>query len=56
VRRVQEVLGMSTHRGAKLNVDKLVERGILSPLGPEGREGQLYVAEAVLRILTGPPA
>ena len=56
VRRVQEVLSMSTHRGAKLNVDKLVERGILRPLGPEGREGQLYVAEAVLQILTGPPA
>lgn len=50
VRRAQEVLQLRTHRGAKLNVDKLVDQGILHLRGQEGGEG-LYVAEAILEIL-----
>lgn len=51
VRRAQEVLDLQTHRGAKLNVDKLVDHGILRLRGQEGGEG-LYVADDVLAILT----
>lgn len=52
VRRAQEVLDLQTHRGAKLNIDKLVDHGILRLQGREGGEG-LYVADDILRVLTG---
>jgi len=55
VRQAQEDLGLRTHRGAKLNVDKLVEMGILRPQGQEGGE-RLYAADDILAILTGKPS
>ena len=54
VRRAQEVLDLQTHRGAKLNIDKLVNHGILRLRGQEGGEG-LYVADDILAILTREP-
>lgn len=54
VRHAQEVLGM-THRGAKLNIEKLAGHGILRPQGHEGGE-RLYVADGILAVLTGKPS
>jgi Fic family protein len=47
--QAQAVLG-TTYRGAQLNVQKLVEHGILRPLG-DATYGKLYIAEAILAVL-----
>lgn len=44
--RAQQLLGV-THRGASLNIDKLVELGILRELG-HNRRPRLFVADAVM--------
>ncbi len=46
--QAERLLG-ATYRGAKLNVDKLVDFGILSPAGPS-QGGKLFIARDILRI------
>jgi Fic family protein len=47
--QAQQALGV-TYRGAKLNVDRLLKEGILSP-GGDSSYGKSYLAEDIIRIL-----
>jgi Fic family protein len=47
--RAQEVLGV-THRGAALNVSKLVDRGLLRDMG-QGRRPRYFLAHGVLEVV-----
>ena len=52
VPQAQSVLGI-TYRAARLNVQKLVQMGLLKKVG-ESDYGKLFVAETVLRAVEGP--
>lgn len=50
-RKVREILGI-THRAASLNVDKLVEEGILTEATGRRRD-RIYLAPEIVRLLDG---
>lgn len=51
IRRVREILGI-THRAASLNVDKLVDEGILTEVTGRQRD-RVYLATEIVRLLDG---
>lgn len=54
IARAMRLLGV-THRAARLNVEKLVEAGVLTEVGDRSRT-RLFIADDVIRALEGLPA
>ncbi len=51
ITRAAQLLGV-THRGARLNIDKLVQAGVLTEVGDRQRN-KVFVAAGVLRAVEG---
>lgn len=54
ISQAERILGV-TYRSARLNLEKLVETGVLRQIG-ESSYGRTYVAEDIVRIISEPQA